>query len=419
MKKLSLTVIGLYMLFLNAFSQKSRPDTVYEAKPLKLEEINLVSSYYKQEGNHSAVTGGIGNEHVVDLSNGLELKFVGWDMSHNKHSLSLEMGFDHHTSASSAYVSKSGASSTQGTRIYPSVNWTMEKDNGNTFGLGAYYSTEYNYKSLGLDIHGSKKFSSNTELNGKVSAFFDQVKQIYPSELIPGVTATPTTTGPTYYTTASGRTVSLSSGLGNSEKETIPSSPRNTYTASVSLAQVINKEMQVSFNVDLVSQSGYLGLPFHRVYLTDGSVHVENLPSSRTKLPLGVRLNYFLGDNVVFRTYYRFYTDDWGINSHTAELEVPVKLNPFFSLSPFYRYYTQTASKYFAPYAEHKTTDVYYTSNYSLSKLNSQFMGMGMHLAPPHGIFSEHISSMEIRYGHYTQSTDLYSDIISFAFTFK
>ena len=60
MKKLSLTVIGLYALFLNAFSQYSNLDTViYKTKPLALEEVNLVSSYYVQNGNHSAVTGGI------------------------------------------------------------------------------------------------------------------------------------------------------------------------------------------------------------------------------------------------------------------------------------------------------------------------------------------------------------------------
>lgn len=420
MKKLSLTVIGLYLLFLHAFSQNSRQDTTfYNAKPLHLEEINLVSSYYQQEGIHSAVTGGIGNEHVVDLSNGLELKFVGWDPDHNKHTLSLEMGFDHHTAASSAYVSKSGASSTQGTRLYPAINWTMEKDNGNAFGIGTYYSAEYNYKSIGLDVHVTKKFNSNSELNAKVSGFFDKVKMIYPSELIPGVSSTPVTTGPTYYTTASGRRVSLSEGFGNDASESIPSSSRNTYTASVSYAQVINKELQASVDVDLVSQNGYLGLPFHRVYFTDGSAQVENLPSSRIKLPVGFRLNYFMGDHVIFRTYYRYYQDDWGIKSHTAELEVPVKLNVFFSISPFFRYYTQTASTYFGAYATHKTSDQFYTSNYSLSALNSQFMGVGMHLAPPKGIFTEHISSMEVRYGHYTQTTDLYSDILSFAFTFK
>ena len=88
MKKLSLTVIGLYALFLHAFSQNSGLDTViYKTKPLALEEINLVSSYYSQSGNHSAVTGGIGDEHVVDFANGLDLKFVGWDQNHNKHSI--------------------------------------------------------------------------------------------------------------------------------------------------------------------------------------------------------------------------------------------------------------------------------------------------------------------------------------------
>ncbi len=417
MRKLSLTVIGLYVMFLSAFSQNAKPDSIYETKPLKLDEINLVSSYYTQEGKHSAVTGGIGNEHVVDLSNGLELKFVGWDMSHNKHTLGLEMGYDHHTAASSAYVSKSGASSTQGTRIYPSITWTMENMKGNSFGFGVYYSTEYNYKSFGIEGHLTRKISSNTEVNAKVSGFFDQVKMIYPSELIP--TSTVVSSGVSTYTTASGRTISVGSS-GGSGSDGIPSSARNTITESVAVAQVINTRMQASVMLDFVQQIGYLGLPFHRVYFNDNSVHVENLPSTRLKVPLGFRLNYFFGDNVVMRSYYRFYIDDWGIVSHTAELEMPVKITPFFSLSPFYRYYTQTAATYFAGYAAHTVHDAYYTSNYSLSALNSQFAGMGLHLAPPKGIFNnEHVSALEIRFGHYTQSTALYASELSFGFTFK
>ena len=83
MKKVCLTVIGLYLLLLNAFSQSTNPDSVkiapkvaaetYIEKPLQLEETNIVSSYYKQDGNHSAVTGGIGTEKVTDLSNGIDL----------------------------------------------------------------------------------------------------------------------------------------------------------------------------------------------------------------------------------------------------------------------------------------------------------------------------------------------------------
>ena len=101
MKKICLTVIGLYLLLLNAFSQAVTKDTTKDAskeisteyidKPLQLEETNIVSSYYHQDGNHSAVTGGIGTEKVTDLSNGLELKFVGSDLQGHKYTLTTRL----------------------------------------------------------------------------------------------------------------------------------------------------------------------------------------------------------------------------------------------------------------------------------------------------------------------------------------
>lgn len=420
MKKICLTVVGIYILLLHAFAQTSNSvDSAYEPKPLKLDEINLVSSYYNQNGDHSAILGGIGNEHVVDLANGLELNFVGWDARKNKHTITAGLGFDHHTSASAAYVSKTGASKTGGTRVYPSFNWLVENENkGTSFGLGAYYSAEYNYHSLGLDATYSKKTNNNGQFDGKISAYFDQVKLIYPSELIPVSSAPTTSSGPTYITTASGNTV-LSGGGYTDEKPKIPSAPRNTYDASLTFSQVINKRLQASVMLDLVSQSGYLGLPFHRVYFNDGTDHVENLPSLRYKIPIGIRLNYFAGDNLIIRAYYRYYFDQWGIQSHTIDLEVPVKITPFFSLSPFYRYYIQTAARYFAPYGMHTAADQYYTSNYALSALSSNFFGMGLRLSPPDGILKTHLSNIEIRYGHYLQTTDLLANIVSFAFQFK
>ena len=74
---------------------------------------------------------------------------------------------------------------------------------------------------------------------------------------------------------------------------------------------------------------------------------VERLPDSRFKIPIGARLNYYLSDRFVLRSYYRFYTDNWGIRSHTVNLEVPVKLSDKFTLYPSYRYYTQTEANYF------------------------------------------------------------------------
>ena len=131
-------------------------------------------------------------------------------------------------------------------------------------------------------------------------------------------------------------------------------------------------------------------------------------------------MNYFLGDKIIIRSYYRYYIDSWGLQGHTASLEVPVKITPFFSISPFYRYYAQTAVKYFAPYEAHSASEQYYTSNYALSKFTSNFFGAGIRIAPSKGIFGmQNFTALEIRYGHYTQNIDLNSDVISLNLKFK
>jgi hypothetical protein len=390
----------------------------YNPYRLRLDEVNLVSSYYKQNGDHSAVTGGIGTEKVTDISNGIDLKFVWQGPGLNKNSITTALGIDHHTSASSAFVTTTGQGKQGGTRIYPSLDWTTENEKqGTSFGIGSYYSGEYNYKSFGADMHFSIKTKDrNGEFTAKLQAYFDQVTLIYPSEFIPVIT--PVSTGSTYITTASGNMV-LSNG-GSSSTPSLPTSPRNTYTAAFSYSQMINSRLQVMFLGDVVAQNGYLGLPFHRVYFSNGKDTIEKLPSSRFKLPLGVRLNYFLGDNIILRSYYRYYTDSWNSKANTANLEVAYKISPFLSISPFYRYYSQTAAKYFAPYGVHSPTDAYYTSNYEYANFQSSFYGVGFRVAPPKGVLGwQNLHDLEIRYGHYSQTTSLVSDVISVNLGFK
>jgi hypothetical protein len=428
MKKVFLSVVGFSMLCrLNAWSQIKRDSIAnkpavglyaparqdssqYKARRIKLDEIDFVTSYYNQNGDHSAVTGGIGTEKVTDISNGLDLKFVWLNNALNKNTLSVGMGFDYHTAASQAFVSKTGASKADGTRIYPSLDWTIENaKSGTTFGVGTYYSDEFNYHSLGADAHFSVKTADKMgEFGVKLQGYFDKVTLIYPSEFEP-------------QTAATGDPSSYYGGGGDGhERQNYGSSPRNTYSGSLSYSQIINSRLQIMFLADVVTQNGYLGLPFHRVYFSNGKDTIEKLPSTRFKLPVGFRANYFLGDNIILRAYYRYYADSWGIRSNTAGIEVPYKVSPFFSISPFYRYYNQSASRYFEPYEVHSPTDEYYTSNYEYSKFQSNFFGVGFRFAPPAGVFGwQNLHELEIRYGHYTQTTDLSSDVISLSLGFK
>ena len=427
MKKIYLSVIGFSIIcHLSARAQSRKDNTVnkpdsgvhaaprgkpdssgYNPRRLRLDEVDFVSSYYGQTGDHSAVRGGIGSEAVTDIANGLDLKLIWLDKAFNKNSLSVGLGFDYHTAASQAYVSLTGASKASGTRIYPSLDWTIENaKSGNTFGIGAYYSGEVNYHSLGADAHFSVKTDDKMgEFSAKLQGYFDKVTLIFPDEFEP---ALPVVINP--------------GGIGRPRhgKRNWGSSPRDTYTASLSYSQIINSRLQIWLLGDAVTQNGYLGLPFHRVYFSNGKDTIEKLPSSRFKLPVGLRANYFLGDNIILRAYYRYYADNWGIRSNTVGLEVPYKITPFFSISPFYRFYSQSASSYFAPYEAHNPTDQFYTSNYEYAKFNSQFFGVGFRIAPPAGVFGlQALHEMEIRYGHYSQNTDLVSDVLSISLGFK
>lgn len=398
MKRVFLTALGLFAL-LHSFAQKAEDSTGYKSRKLKIEEINLVSSYYTQNGNNAAVTGGIGSEKLTDIANVLDVKLTKYDKKFRKHSFGVEVGIDHYTSASSDKIDLKANSSAShaDTRFYPSVNWSIENETKRTtFGIGLSSSTEFDYQSFGGNIFFSKKTKNkNGEFTAKFQTYLDQVSLIAPVEL----RANQNQHGDDYH---------------------YPTTARNTFAGSLSYSQILNQRLQIMFMADAVQQQGYLSLPFHRVYFNDAAVHQENLPNSRFKIPVGFRANYFMGDKFIIKTYYRFYTDDWGLTSHTASIEVPVKITPFLSVSPFYRYYNQTAIKYFAPYEKHTLQDQYYTSNYDLSKFNSNFYGAGIRIAPPNGVFGlQRFNMLELRYGHYTKNIGMNSDIISMNIKFK
>ncbi|WP_298223063.1 DUF3570 domain-containing protein [Flavobacterium sp.] len=397
MKRILITGLALLGLF-QAYSQSKPTDsTGYKSRKLKVDEINLVSSYYKQDGDNSAVTGGIGSEELTDIANTIDVKLLKYSKSGKKQTLDVEVGIDRYTSASSDRIDlkANSSASSEDVRFYPSLSYTVEnEEKGNTIGVGLSSSTEFDYQSFGGNVSYSKKTKDrNGEFTAKFQAFLDQVKIIKPTELrLPG------------------------EGYGTEG--------RNTFAASLSYSQIVNQNFQIMFLADVITQQGYLSLPFHRVYFNDAidvyDSHQEKLPDTRLKIPLAVRASYFLGDNVIIRAYYRYYSDDWKLTSHTANLEVPVKLTPFFSLSPFYRYYTQSSIKYFKGYKEHTAAEEFYTSNYDLSQFNSSFLGMGMKFSPPKGVFGiKHFHTLEMRYGHYTKTTNMVSNIVSINLKYK
>lgn len=415
MKKITTSIAALF--FSLVFSQK-KTDSLYEVKPLKIDEINFISGYYDQTGTHSAIMGGNGSEKIKDFHNALDVKLIKKSGKY-EHNFDVNLTAEHHSSASTAYIDKSpegetiipygiktkrsavskasgnssethaesSASALYGWRLNPSLNWKVRNLENNTiFGLGAYYSYEFDYNSWGGEVSFVKASQDNNkEFSIKAMAFFDQRQYIIPYEL----------------------RATLSYGDWRS---------KNSYSVNMAYSQVINQRLQISLLGDIAYQQGLLSTPYNRVYFDNYTVSNEKLPDKKLKIPIGIRANYFLGDNFIFRTYYRYYWDNWGMTAHTVNLEVPVKISPNFSISPFFRYHTQTGIKYFNEYATTSTGLDYYSSDYDLSKFNSQNLGLNLHFVPQDwGVFHD----VDIRYSHYKRSDGLSGNNLTLSLTFK
>ena len=200
---------------------------------------------------------------------------------------------------------------------------------------------------------------------------------------------------------------------------------------SLGFSQVVTKKIQGSFFLDVLYQNGLLSTPYQRVYFADKgdffinefqlADDIERLPDSRFKLPIGTRWNFYLNEKLTLRTYYRYYCDNWDITSHTLYVELPYKLTEKFTVIPMYRFYSQGASKYFAPYEGHISTDEYYTSDYDLSTFNAHQYGIGVSytdIFTNAKIWKFGLKNIDLRFNHYDRNDGLSANIVSFGIKF-
>lgn len=360
--------------------------------------FDFLSSYYQQDGNNAAVTGGIGTEALQDVAN----MFIINVPVDSAWALSLTLGADFYTSASTDNIDNHRSSaSSQDVRTFGIVGYTYQtKGNGQTYGVKAGISSEYDYFSVHGGLSWTKAWNNgNTTLGVDAQAFFDNWSLIYPAEIRSVV------------------------------KGTLPTSQRRSYNGQLTYTQVLNRRMQVALTAEAVYMEGLLSTPFHRVYLVGQALpDIERLPASRLKIPLGVRFNYFPFDGLVLRTYYRHYTDDFGIRAHTFSIETPIQVSRALTVSPFYRYHTQTAADYFAPYAAHTSAEDFYTSDYDLAALDSHKVGVGIGYVPLYGIGRIQVpytrqlvvfDKLQFRSAYYQRSTGLHSALFSIDLGFK
>ncbi len=370
--------------------------TTYEKPDWKTIDVDFLNSYYAQDGNNGAVTGGIGTEQLTDFTQKIILRIP----TSEKLSLNLDAGYDYYSSASTDNIDNIPSSdSASDVRAHGNIGLTYDKTDYQQLGFRIGGSVEYDYTSINGGINYSLlSKDKNTSIGLSAQAFIDRWYVIFPRELRGEVS--------------------------------VPTDKRQSYNASIGITRVLNKKMQISLQLEGIYMRGLLSTPFHRVYFQEQArAGIERLPDQRLKLPIGLRLNTHLSEWLVARLYYRYYWDNWGVQGHTANIEVPIKINRFFWIAPYYRYHTQTASTYFKSYKEHTITNKFYTSDHDLANLSSHAFGIGLSYSPSGGIakinlpFKKRsdflVKSIDLKYGHYIRSTGLKGNIVSLGVSFS
>ncbi|MEM5564882.1 DUF3570 domain-containing protein [Psychroserpens sp. AS72] len=419
-----------------AIGQAPDSTQVYKKRVLESTEIEFLSSYYNQDGDNAAVSGGIGSEELTDVT----ATFIVSIPLNDDDVLTIDAGISAYTSASSSnvdpfdgsnpadpFVASSGASQSDlWSNLTGSYSHSSD-DRNDIWSAKLSVSAEYDYFSVGVGGSYTKLFNEkNTEISINGNIYLDTWNALYPTELRPfevggnglnsNLFTQNTITGNTNY---------------NPNFTAFDNEGRNTYALGFGFSQILSKNLQGSLALDLVKQDGLLSTPFQRVYFSDIADSfidnfqladdIERLPDTRSKIAVGGRLNYYINETFVVRTFYRYYTDDWGIKSHTASVEVPIKITDKFTLYPSYRFYNQTAADYFDVYEGHLSTNEFYTSDYDLSKYSANQFSFGASytdIFTKFHIWNLGLKSIDLKYTQYDRNNTLSANIITAGFKF-
>ena len=134
--------------------------------------------------------------------------------------------------------------------------------------------------------------------------------------------------------------------------------------------------MRVGLEYNIVN--GLQHNPYRNVY-AGGTRVPERHPGHRERRDLFLKLNQYFQNRSSLKFSYRFYNDDWGINSHELGSTLSQYVTHGLFVSYDYRYYTQTAADFYRD--EYLTTNGingYLSGDYRMAVLSSHLFGVAV-----------------------------------------
>lgn len=145
---------------------------------------------------------------------------------------------------------------------------------------------------------------------------------------------------------------------------------------SIGISQVLTKNLISTLNFETITDEGYLNNPYRSVRYFDSdsdlgySFEQELYPNTRTSNSLGLRARYYLPYRAAVEGEYRYFTDTWDIEGHTAAITY---IHPWgdFTFTGKFRLHDQTGAHFYNDLFAHSEATNFRGRDKELSPLTS------------------------------------------------
>ena len=150
---------------------------------------------------------------------------------------------------------------------------------------------------------------------------------------------------------------------------------KRSFSVYEGINQVIDKYSTIQAGIGYTQLTGYLSDPYKKT---------DNRPDRRDQITFSVQHEQFANvlDGAALHSSYRYYYDDWGLDSHTVDLKwaQSINLGKFRLIAtPLVRYYTQTKADFYS-IEQNPTADGFISSDYRLSTYGAFTVGFNSEL---------------------------------------
>ncbi|MDQ7084183.1 MAG: DUF3570 domain-containing protein [Sulfurovum sp.] len=167
---------------------------------------------------------------------------------------------------------------------------------------------------------------------------------------------------------------------------------RDEQKIDFSFNQLLSPTASVQLVYSYMHSEGLLSSPYPYLVQDDTFIGFEKYPKQREGHAFALKGLKYIDEDNSLNFSYRYYKDDWDINSHTLSAEWLHDVNEQWMVGARIRYYSQTGSNFAKDIGTYTTNDPYVVVDYRMSAFDSYNFGIPLTYTPSDSPYSFSLS---------------------------